>query len=173
MSDNNMRDNNVNPNMNVDIEDISKLIDLLKSSGINEIEVTQGETGIRLRKDSAPQPIQTPMQAPVQTPAQTPAHAPAHSQARPSEAAQDGKNNPVDGHVMTAPMVGTFYQSPSPETNPYVKVGDRVSKGQTICIIEAMKTMNQIEAEEDGTLQNILVNDAQAVEFGEPLFVIQ
>ena len=166
--------NNTTPKnrLNVEMEDITKLIDLLKSSGINEIEITQGETGIRLRKDAAPQPNQATNQASVAANIQ-----PNASQISENTHSDDtqptAENNQIDGQVMTSPMVGTFYHAPSPDASPYVNVGDRVKKGQTICIIEAMKTMNQIEAEKDGKLQDILVNDAQPVEYGEPLFVIQ
>lgn len=150
--------------LQVEMTDIKKLIELLKSSGINEIEITQGETGIRLRKDPEPQVSQTTVAPSVQA-ASTPQ--------QPTESEATARPNKIDGTLMKSPMVGTFYKAPAPDASPYVNIGDQVKKGQTICIIEAMKTMNQVEAEEDGVLKDILVNDAQPVEFGEPLFVIQ
>ena len=166
--------NNTTPKnrLNVEMEDITKLIDLLKSSGINEIEITQGETGIRLRKDAAPQPHQETGQATVAANIQ-PTAGQIGDNTHIADAPKTEENKQIDGQMMTSPMVGTFYLAPSPDASPYVNIGDRVKKGQTICIIEAMKTMNQIEAEKDGKLQDVLVNDAQPVEFGEPLFVIQ
>ena len=119
--------------LDVELDDITKLIELLKSSGINEIEITQGETGIRLRKDPEPQISQATVvpQAQAATP---------QNEAAPATAEAPKPNGQLDGKVMKSPMVGTFYQAPAPDASPYVNVGDRVKKGQTICIIEAMKT---------------------------------
>lgn len=157
--------------LQIEIEEITKLIELLKESGINEIKITQGDLGIRLRKDppAAVAPLQT-LAFPQEVSAQ-PQHQTEPPKATPTQ--QSNAAPEVTGNTVKSPMVGTFYAAPSPEESPFIKVGDTVKKGQTICIIEAMKTMNQIEAEEDGTLQKVLVNDAQPVEFGEPLFVIQ
>ena len=150
--------------LQVEMDDITKLIELLKTSGINEIEVTQGETGIRLRKDPEPQISQATVASAQQT------AAPQVTQPV-AEMVKDGGK--IDGKLMKSPMVGTYYEAPAPDASPYVQIGDKIKKGQTICIIEAMKTMNQIEAEEDGILKEVLVSNAQPVEFGEPLFVIQ
>lgn len=152
-------------NLNIQLDEVSQLIELLKSSGINEIEITQGEISIRLRKDSESHHVNLPASAQnVQLSSVASA---------PQDVAANTESEKINGSVMKSPMVGTFYKSPAPEASPYVQIGDKVKKGQTICIIEAMKTMNQVEAEYDGTLQDILVQDAQPVEFGEPLFVIQ
>ena len=151
--------------LQVEMEEITKLIELLKTSGINEIEITQGETGIRLRKDPEPQISQATV---ANVPQQM---APQQITQPVAETAQVPEK--IDGKLMKSPMVGTYYEAPAPDASPYVQIGDKVKKGQTICIIEAMKTMNQIEAEEEGILKEVLVNNAQPVEFGEPLFVIQ
>jgi acetyl-CoA carboxylase biotin carboxyl carrier protein len=149
--------------MNVDIAQIRDIIKLVKDTGINEIEISQGEMSVRIRRDA---PAVLGVQAPVEMVAA--------AQAAPSQpvAQQPAAAPKADGHVITSPMVGTFYMQPSPDAKPYVKTGDKVKKGQTICIIEAMKTMNQIEADKDGVVQEIMVDNAQPVEFGEPLFRI-
>ena len=151
-----------------DMSDIENLIALLRDSGINEIELAEGERSIRLRKDPTPvvQTMAQPHMAPVAT-ATAPAPTAAKAEApQPQEAAK-----PV-GKTLNAPMVGTFYTAPSPDANAFVSVGDKVKKGQTVCIIEAMKTMNQIEAEFEGTITEILIEDGAPVEYGEPLFAI-
>ena len=159
-----------NKRLDVELDDITKLIELLKSSGINEIEITQGETAIRLRKDPEPQVSQVVAAPGAQASASQPMQPADQEASNPDKGKMNGH---AAGEMMKSPMVGTFYTAPAPDASPYVNVGDRVKKGQTVCIIEAMKTMNQIEAEQDGILQDILVHDAQPVEFGEPLFVIQ
>lgn len=149
------------------LSEIENLIALLRDSGINEIELAEGERSIRLRKD--PTPV-------VQ--AATIGHAVAPVAAAPVEAPKPAAVAPVTeaakpaGKTIDAPMVGTFYTSPSPDADTFVSVGDKVKKGQIVCIIEAMKTMNQIEAEVDGTVQEILIENGSPVEYGEPLFVI-
>ncbi len=139
----------------VDHVELRKLIDLLKETGLGELEISQGDTTVRVK--SAGQMSGTMVSAP--------ASAPAATSAAPAEAPAANKEN-----SLCAPMVGTFYGAPSPEAEAFVKVGDSVKKGQVICIIEAMKTMNHIEAEKSGTVKEILVDNAQPVEFGEPLF---
>ncbi len=151
-----------------DMSDIENLIAMLRDSGINEIELAEGERSIRLRKDPTPvvQAMTQPTMAPVATaaaPAPT-AEAPKAEAAKPAETAKPA------GKTLNAPMVGTFYSAPSPDADAFVSVGDKVKKGQTLCIIEAMKTMNQIEAEFDGTITEILIEDGTPVEYGEPLF---
>ncbi len=149
----------------MDIRKVKKLIELLESSDIDELEIREGEESVRLSRhdrSGAGQPImvhQAPMAAPAL--AATPGPAPASDEA-PS----------FDGHVVTAPMVGTFYIAPSPGAKPFVDVGKRVQTGDTLCIIEAMKILNQIEAEVDGVVTDVLVENGQPVEFGQPLFVI-
>ncbi len=145
-----------------DINDIKSLMALLNESEINEIEVTEGEKSIRLRKD--PTPIVSNMPANV-TASQAPQPAIAPVASLPEKK--------IDGKTIKAPMVGTFYLSPSPDAAPFINVGDKVKKGQTLCIIEAMKTMNQIEAEENGTIVEVLIDNAHPVEYGEPLFIIK
>ena len=142
----------------MDIRKIKKLMELVEQSGINELEVREGEESIRLSK--APTGVMmTPAPAPV---AAAPAPAPAVA-AAPAQPA---------GYTQTAPMVGTFYRAASPDSAPFVEVGKQVAVGDVICIIEAMKLMNQIEAEKAGVVAAILVEDGQPVEFGQPLVVI-
>jgi acetyl-CoA carboxylase biotin carboxyl carrier protein len=142
----------------MDIRKIKKLMELVEQSGINELEVREGEESIRLSK--APAGV---MMTPVAAPSAAPAMVPAAVSAAPVQPA---------GHTQTAPMVGTFYRAASPDSAPFVEVGKQVAVGDVICIIEAMKLMNQIEAEKAGVVAAILVEDGQPVEFGQPLVVI-
>ena len=143
----------------MDIRKIKKLMELVEQSGINELEVREGEESIRLSK--APAGV---VMASVAAPAAAPvAAAPA--------AAAPVAAKPA-GHTLNAPMVGTFYRSPSPDSAPFIEVGKSVSAGDVVCIIEAMKLMNQIEADKSGVVTAILVEDGQPVEFGQPLVVI-
>ena len=148
----------------MDIRKIKKLIELLEESDLAEIEISEGEESVRISRGAA---MST---APIIT---APAAAPAPTTPAPSS--DNAASEPpaaVDGHVITAPMVGTFYRSPSPEAGNFVEVGQSVTEGQTLCIIEAMKIMNQIEADRSGVLAAILAEDGQPVEFDQPLFVI-
>lgn len=147
--------------MTVDIRKVKKLIELLESSGIDELEIHEGEESVRLSRHDRGVSVQS---APVQ-----PAAAPAASQA----AVEDTAEPPIDGHVVKAPMVGTFYTAPSPGAKPFVEIGKRVETGDTLCIIEAMKILNQIEADASGVVTAILVENGQPVEFGQPLVVLQ
>lgn len=150
----------------MDIRKLKKLIELVEESGIAELEITEGEESVRIARysaqNAAPQYVQAPP-APVQT-------APGGSDTA-KEQSED-KNSLPDGHVVRAPMVGTFYQAPSPEARPFVEVGDQVGAEQTLCIIEAMKMLNQIEAEVSGKVVAVLVENGQPVEFDQPLFVV-
>lgn len=151
----------------MDIRKIKKLIELLEESGISEIEIKEGEEAVRISRYPAGMPftIQS-APAPVMAPAvSAPSAAPAPAPAEPEEPV-------IEGHVITSPMVGTFYRSPSPGAKPFADVGQRVSVGDTLCIIEAMKMMNQIEADKAGVVKTVLVENGQPVEFGQPLFVI-
>ncbi|HFC7357783.1 TPA: acetyl-CoA carboxylase biotin carboxyl carrier protein [Neisseria meningitidis] len=139
----------------MDLRKLKKLIDLVEESGIAEIEVTEGEEKVRITRTIAAAPAVTPAAAPVA--ASAPAAAPA---ARDLSDAQK------------SPMVGTFYRAPGPNAAPFVEVGQQVKAGDTLCIIEAMKLMNEIEAEKSGTVKEILVENGTPVEFGEPLFII-
>lgn len=155
----------------MDIRKVKKLIELLEESGIAEIEITEGEESVRISRHSpapaGPQYIQAA--APQQQAA--PAPAPAGGGEAPSgEAEGDGIPS---GHVVTSPMVGTFYRASNPGAKPFVDVGDSVNVGDTLCIIEAMKMMNQIESDKSGKVKAILVENGEPVEFGQPLFVIE
>ena len=151
----------------MDIRKVKKLMELLEQSGMAEIEIKEGEESVRIsRFGDAPQmmvPAQM-MAAPMATPIE-PAATPV--------AAAEALEPVIDGHPITSPMVGTFYSSPSPSAKAFVSVGQHVNQGDTICIIEAMKIMNQIEADQSGTVVEIIVNDGDAVEFGQTLIVIK
>jgi len=149
----------------MDIRKVKKLIELLETSGIAELEITEGEESVRISRG----PIAAPAYAP-------PAGAPAPAAVAAPAAAPAGAPEPADagpaGARVEAPMVGTFYSSSSPDAQPFVKVGDEVAVGDTLCIIEAMKMMNQIEAETAGRIAAIQVQNGEPVEFGQVLFVI-
>ncbi|PFH27235.1 MULTISPECIES: acetyl-CoA carboxylase biotin carboxyl carrier protein [Burkholderia] len=154
----------------MDLRKLKTLIDLVSESGISELEVTEGEGKVRIVKNAPPVYVQ-------QTAGFAPqVSAPAPSAALPTEgaAASAGAAAPAvpQGHVVTSPMVGTFYRAPSPGADPFTQVGDTVKEGQTICIIEAMKLLNEIESDKAGVIKEILVENGQAVEYGQPLFVI-
>ncbi|MDX1497010.1 MAG: acetyl-CoA carboxylase biotin carboxyl carrier protein [Salinisphaeraceae bacterium] len=155
----------------MDIRKLRALIDLVESSGIAELEITEGEEAVRISRYSAntapaapPQPIQYAAAAPA--PVATATEAPNDAPASNNDEAE------IEGTVVRAPMVGTFYAAPSPDAEPYVSVGSKVSSGQTLCIIEAMKMLNQIHSEHSGQIKEILVENGQPVEFDQPLFVI-
>ena len=148
----------------MDIRKVKKLIELLEESGIAEIEIKEGEESVRISRHGA-----APAQAPMQyAPAPIAAAAPAAAAAA-DEPAEDALPS---GHVLKSPMVGTYYSSPSPEAPAFVQIGDTVSEGDTLCIVEAMKILNQIEADKSGTIKAILVENGLPIEFGQPLFVI-
>ena len=155
----------------MDIRKVKKLIELLDDSGIAEIEITEGEESVRISRYSAHAPVAAPAvaAAPVAAPA-APAAAPATPAATPVAASAESVEE--DGYEVTAPMVGTYYSSSSPGAAPYVQVGDRVNEGDTLCIIEAMKMMNQIEADVSGVVKSIRIQNGEPVEFGQTLFVI-
>lgn len=151
----------------MDIRKVKKLIELLEESGIAEIEINEGEESVRISRYSPNAPV---VPAPLQQYAPAPESAPAP--AAPAEES-DSTGAVIDGHTVNAPMVGTFYSASAPGSPDFVKVGDSVSAGDTVCIIEAMKILNQIEADKAGTVKAILVENAQPVEFGQPLIVIE
>ncbi|MBK2124148.1 acetyl-CoA carboxylase biotin carboxyl carrier protein [Fangia hongkongensis] len=158
----------------MDIKKIEKLITLIENSNVNEIEIKEGETSIRITGNQVTPPAPVFAQAPAQQIYHTPMPAP-EALATPvtSEApAQENTESLPQGQQVKSPMVGTFYQSPSPGAGAFVSEGQVVNKGDTLCIIEAMKIMNQIEAESSGTVLKILVNDGAPVEFDQPLFII-
>ena len=151
----------------MDIRKVKKLIELLEESGIAEIEITEGEESVRISRYSGP-PQQMMMQAaPMAMPASAPAAAPA---AAPSAAAAPAL---PPGHAVKSPMVGTFYRAASPGAKAFADVGQSVKEGDVLCIIEAMKMMNQIESDKAGVVKAILANNGDPVEFGQPLFIIE
>lgn len=156
----------------MDIRKVKKLIELLDDSGIAEIEITEGEESVRISRYSAHAPVATPVAAaaPVVAPAAPAAPAAATAPASAVEAPAEIVDE--DGFEVTAPMVGTYYAASSPGAAPYVQVGDRVNEGDTLCIIEAMKMMNQIEADVAGVVKSIRIQNGEPVEFGQVLFVI-
>jgi acetyl-CoA carboxylase biotin carboxyl carrier protein len=156
----------------MDIRKIKKLIELLEESGIAEIEIKEGEEALRISRMStatavtqlpsvASLPLAPPLPVPTKAAAPTAAEAPVPAKAKANE------------HVITAPMVGTFYGAPSPGAKPFVEIGDEIKVGQVLCIIEAMKMMNQIEADRAGKVTSIMARNGDPVEFGQPLFVVE
>lgn len=151
----------------MDLRKLKTLIDLVSESGVAELEITEGEDRVRIVNRNGAAPVQVhqpvtvaqPMPVPVPAPEAAPAPAPAASQ--------------QTGTPLTSPMVGTFYRAPSPGADPFVKVGDTVKKGQVVCIIEAMKLLNEVEADMDGTVKEVCVENGQPVEFGQSLFIIE
>jgi acetyl-CoA carboxylase biotin carboxyl carrier protein len=146
----------------MDIRKIKKLIEIIEESGIAELEIKEGEEFIRInRYSSAPAPV---------------AYAPAHIAPQPAHVAATAAapvEEKITGHVVKSPMVGTFYRSASPGTKVFVEIGQSVMVGDTLCIIEAMKILNQIESDKSGTITKILVDNAEPVEYGQPLFIIE
>jgi acetyl-CoA carboxylase biotin carboxyl carrier protein len=150
----------------MDIRKVKKLIELLEESGIAEIEIKEGEEAVRISRmptgHAVPQYIAAPMPVPA-APAALPAAAAPTAHARRKD----------DENIVPAPMVGTYYAAASPTAKPFVAIGDEVKEGQVLCIIEAMKMMNQIESDRSGRVTAIMVKNGEAVEFGQPLFVIE
>jgi acetyl-CoA carboxylase biotin carboxyl carrier protein len=150
----------------MDLRKLKKLIDLVEASGIAELEITEGEEKVRIAKSIAGAPMMM-------------AHAPQMMHAAPAAAAAaapvvvvPAEDAVPEGHVVRSPMVGTFYRAPAPGSKNFAEVGQSVNAGDTICIIEAMKLLNEIEADQGGVIKAILVENGQPVEYGEPLFVI-
>jgi len=151
----------------MDIRKVKKLIELLEESGISEIEISEGEESVRISRYPKPGTVTTTV-APA-APGPPPAAPAAPAAAAPAEPAAP----PVRGQQVTAPMVGTYYSGPAPGAKPFVDIGTEVKPGDTLCVIEAMKMMNQIESEFAGRVVSILVENGNPVEFGQPLFVIE
>ncbi len=151
----------------MDLRKLKKLIDLVEESGISELELTEGEEKVRISRNIPgaqgaihyAQPYYQPLQSQVPAPVVT-------------TAAVEDIPAAIEGHVVKSPMVGTFYRSPSPEAKAFIDIGSSVSSGDTLCIIEAMKLLNEIEADHSGVIKAILVENGQPVEYGEPLFII-
>ncbi len=154
----------------MDIRKVKKLIELLDESGIAEIEITEGDDSVRISR-YAPHLPAAPM-AYAAAPAPVAVPAPVEAAAPPAAAATPAAEPEEDGYAVTTPMVGTYYSSPSPGSPQFVQVGDHVNEGDVLCIVEAMKMMNQIEAEVSGTIKSIRVQNGDPVEYGQILFVI-
>jgi acetyl-CoA carboxylase biotin carboxyl carrier protein len=149
----------------MDIRKIKKLIELVEESGINELEISEGEESVRIMR-GVPMASAAPMQmaaAPVAAPVAAPA----------APAAETPAGAVLSGHVVRSPMVGTFYASASPDSPAFAVVGQHVNAGDTLCIVEAMKMMNQIEADKSGVIKEILAQNEDAIEFDQPLFIIE
>jgi acetyl-CoA carboxylase biotin carboxyl carrier protein len=151
----------------MDLRKLKKLIDLVQESGIGEIEITEGEEKVRISRQAAGTPMI------MASPAMQPMAATGGPSAGSMPAAAPPPPAEPKGHALKSPMVGTFYRAPSPGAPSFVEVGQSVSKGQTLCIIEAMKLLNEIESDVAGTVKAILVENGQPVEYGQPLFLIE
>jgi acetyl-CoA carboxylase biotin carboxyl carrier protein len=151
----------------MDLRKLKKLIDLVEASGIAELEITEGEEKVRIAKSIAGAPMMM-----AHAPQMMPAPAPAAVPATPPAAEANAEPAIPEGHIVRSPMVGTFYRASAPGAKPFVEVGQRVEAGDTVCIIEAMKLLNEIETDQGGIVKAILVENGQPVEYGEPLFVI-
>ncbi len=157
----------------MDIRKIKTLIELLENSGVAEIEIKEGEESVRITRSSpAAPPVYTQLTVPGYGVAGAPVAAPTPAAAPSPTPAPEADATP-SGHVVTSPMVGTFYRAASPTAKPFVEVGQTVGVGDTLCIIEAMKMLNQIESDKAGVIKAILVENANPVEYGQPLFVIE
>ena len=158
----------------MDLRKLKKLIDLVQESGIGEIEITEGEEKVRISRQAAggaPVIMAAPAMQPVGYAA--PAQLPGGSLDEAGAAAPAAASQEPKGHQLKSPMVGTFYRAPSPGAPAFVEIGQSVTKGQTLCIIEAMKLLNEIESDASGTIKAILVENGQPVEYGQPLFLIE
>ena len=150
----------------MDIRKIKKLIELVEESGISELEISEGEESVRISRAAPAASFPVMQQAYAAPMMQQPAPATVPSMEAPAAAE-------ISGHIVRSPMVGTFYRTPSPDAKAFIEVGQKVNVGDTLCIVEAMKMMNQIEADKSGTVKAILVESGQPVEFDEPLVVIE
>ena len=154
----------------MDIRKIKKLIELVEESGISELEISEGEESVRISRAAPAQASPMMQQAYAMPVQQQPGLAAAVAPAAPAEATAPAA---ISGHIVRSPMVGTFYRTPSPDAKAFIEVGQKVNAGDTLCIVEAMKMMNQIEADKSGVVKAILVESGQPVEFDEPLVVIE
>jgi len=153
----------------MDVNKIKELVGLVENSDIAELEITEGEESIRISKSTA-FPVAT-VSAPMAVP--TALAPPTEASPLPADSDINESSDIPSGHLITSPMVGTFYRSPSPSSPSFIEVGDTVAMGDTLCIIEAMKMLNQIEADKAGSVKAILVDNEQPIEFGQPLIVIK
>ena len=157
----------------MDIRKIKRLIELLEESGINEIEIREGEESVRINRgmhlqQPAPAVPQYSVPAPIEAPS-----ASGGSKTPSDDRSGDQGSDVPEGHLLRSPMVGTFYKAPAPGAKAFVEIGQSVREGDTLCIVEAMKMLNQIEADKDGTVAAVLLEDGQPVEYDQPLIVIQ
>lgn len=163
----------------MDLKQIKKIIDLISESDVNEVSIEEGEFKIEVKKQaeakqqgsSAPVQYQVPPQ-PAQQASPQPSHPQSSEDDSQTKPEKSGTQEDISGKTVEAPIVGTFYRAPSPDDDPFVSVGDQVEEGQTVCIVEAMKIMNEIESEVSGEIKKILVEDGDAVEFEQPLFIV-
>jgi len=157
----------------MDIRKIRKIIDLMKEKEVGEIEITEGEEAVRISQFGSHQAAQhIPHPAAYQNNAATP-HVAAHTASEPVQPADENEKETENAHTINSPMVGTFYGSPSPDAEPFVKIGQRVTAGDVLCIIEAMKMFNQIECDKNGTIIKILAEDGYPIEYDQPLFILK
>ena len=160
----------------MDLRKIKKLIELLEESNLSELEIQEGKDSVRLTRHSAPAgvPVQAPAPVTLPVPAAVEAATPPPVVQEPDQGGQDQDGDAIpDGEIIRSPMVGTFYDAPDPDSDPFAPVGKSVSRGDTLCLIEAMKMFNQIESEMTGTVVAVLVESGEPVEFDQPLFVIK
>ena len=150
----------------MDIRKVKRLIELLEESSIDELEIHEGEESVRISRHAKPFIAPQIQQMPVASAAGTPAAAPM------DEAPASEVSSVPNGHQVCSPMVGTFYRAPSPSSSPFIEVGQHVKEGEALCIVEAMKMMNQIKSDKTGVIEAILVENGQPVEFDQPLFTI-
>lgn len=160
----------------MDLKLVKKLLDLISESDVDEVSIEEGDFKIKIKKKA--NPLDSPShlyqyQVPQQPHAPPAQPQPAESGSDLQSGKVDEKQEAADGETVRSPIVGTFYRSPSPDSDPFIEVGDRIEKGETLCIVEAMKIMNEIEAEFSGTVQKIVAEDAQPVEYDQPLFIIK
>ena len=153
----------------MDLRKLKKLIDLVQESGIAELEITEGEEKVRINRTNSAGQMPTYVSMPQAAP---PAPAPAAAVAAPVAAPAATEAAEPEGHVVKSPMVGTFYRSSAPGAKAFVEVGQNINAGETLCIIEAMKLLNEIEADQSGVVKKILVENGQPVEYGQSLFII-
>ncbi|GAB2932295.1 acetyl-CoA carboxylase biotin carboxyl carrier protein [Hafnia psychrotolerans] len=156
----------------MDIRKIKKLIELVEESGISELEISEGEESVRISR-AVPAPAYPMMQQAYAMPMQQQPQPGLSTAVAPAAAPVEAAPAAITGHIVRSPMVGTFYRTPSPDAKAFVEVGQKVNAGDTLCIVEAMKMMNQIEADKSGVVKAILVENGQPVEFDEPLVVIE
>ena len=152
----------------MDLKVVKKILDMIADSDVNEVSIEEGDFKIKVKKSADIEQITYTQPASAPAPVAAPA-----AQAAPTTASPEATAPAANGDTVKAPIVGTYYQSPSPDSDPFIKVGDSVAKGDTLCIIEAMKIMNEIEAEFGGVVKEILIADGTPVEFEQPLFVIE